>query len=67
MCNGAVSLMSLDDKHYHYFGYSYIKHIDMVADAGLKKSYLFSGNRRDIDDETGLINCEVGLKRFLVI
>tara|TARA_B100000963_G_C22638777_1_gene679179 strand:+ start:1363 stop:2259 length:897 start_codon:yes stop_codon:yes gene_type:complete len=68
MCNGAeISLTEgWNDKQYHStLVDSYIKHIDMVADAGFKNLICFSGNRRDIDDETGLINCEVGLKKIL--
>ena len=30
-----------------------------------KNLICFSGNKEDIDDETGLINCEVGLKKIL--
>lgn len=39
--------------------------IPMVAEAGLDKIICFSGNRNGMDDETGLENCAVGLKRMM--
>ncbi len=45
-------------KHYKRF-------IPMVADAGWKNLICFSGNRRGIDDQTGLQNCVNGLKEIL--
>lgn len=39
--------------------------IPMVADAGLKNLICFSGNRRGMDDETGLNNCTKGLKEIM--
>ena len=45
--------------------YSYLKHIDMVAAAGYSNLICFSGNRRTIDDETGMVNCEEGLKKIM--
>ncbi|RPG66998.1 MAG: hydroxypyruvate isomerase [Flavobacteriaceae bacterium TMED121] len=68
MCNGAeISLTEgWNDKQYHNtLVDNYIKHIDMVADAGFKNLICFSGNRRGINDETGLINCAEGLKRII--
>jgi hydroxypyruvate isomerase len=68
MCNGAeISLTEgWNDKQYHStLVNNYLKHIDMVADAGFKNLICFSGNRRDIDDETGLINCAEGLKKII--
>ena len=68
MCNGAeISLTEgFNDKQYHgVLVDSYLKHIDLVADAGYKNLICFSGNRREIDDQEGLENCVVGLKRVL--
>ena len=68
MCNGAeISLTEgWNDKKYHTtLVDNYLKHIDMVADAGFKNLICFSGNRRNIDDEKGLINCTEGLKKIL--
>jgi len=68
MSNGAeISLTEgWNDKQYHNtLVDSYLKHIDMVAEAGYKNLICFSGNKRDIDDETGLNNCAEGLKRIL--
>lgn len=39
--------------------------IPKVADAGFDKIICFSGNRNGMDDETGLENCTVGLKRLM--
>ncbi len=68
MCNGAeISLTEgWNDKQYHAtLVNSYLKHIDMVADAGYTNLICFSGNRRAIDDETGMDNCVEGLKKIL--
>ena len=37
----------------------------MVAQAGYKNLICFSGNRRGMDDETGLKNCAEGLKKIM--
>ena len=68
MCNGAeISLTEgWNDIQYHdTLVASYTKHIDLVADAGYTNLICFSGNRREIDDETGLNNAALGLKRIL--
>ena len=68
MCNGAeISLTEgWNDKQYHAtLVDSYLKHIDMVADAGYTNLICFSGNRRAIGDETGMDNCVEGLKKIL--
>lgn len=44
---------------------SYEEVIPLAADAGLDKIICFSGNRNGMDDETGLENCAVGLKRLM--
>jgi hydroxypyruvate isomerase len=68
MCNGAeISLTEgWNDKQYHStLVNSYLKHIDLVAAAGYTNLICFSGNRRAIDDETGMENCVEGLKKIL--
>ena len=43
----------------------YEKRIGQVADAGFTNLICFSGNREKMDDQQGLENCAVGLKRLL--
>lgn len=43
----------------------YEEGIPLVAKAGYKNLICFSGNRRGMDDETGLQNCVEGLKKIL--
>jgi hydroxypyruvate isomerase len=43
----------------------YEKRINEVADAGFSSLICFSGNREKMDDQQGLENCVVGLKRLL--
>ena len=45
----------------------YTKRIAEVADAGFTNLICFSGNREKMDDQQGLENCAVGLKRLLSI
>ena len=68
MCNGAE--INLTDgwnhKEYHpTLVKNYTEHINYVADAGYKNLICFSGNRKGMDDETGLKNCTEGLKQIL--
>src|SRR5438034_9538661 len=49
------------DKIVHYFEET----IPIVANAGYPNIICFSGNRRGMDDEKGLENCAVGLKRVV--
>lgn len=46
---------------------NYSAMIPKVADAGLKNLICFSGNRRGLDDEQGIKNCAIGLKRLAPI
>ncbi len=39
--------------------------LPLVKDAGLPNMIVFSGNRRGMDDMTGLKNCAMGLKRII--
>ncbi len=43
----------------------YTERIKQCADAGFKQLICFSGNRAGLDDEAGLKNCAIGLKRIL--
>ena len=45
----------------------YEQRIKETAKAGLKNLICFSGNRDGLDDETGLKNCAIGLKRILPV
>lgn len=68
MCNGAeISLTEgFNHKEYHAtLEKNYLQHIDWVAKAGYTNLICFSGNRRGMDDETGLQNSVEGLKRIL--
>jgi hydroxypyruvate isomerase len=43
----------------------YTESIPLVAEAGYKNLICFSGNRKGMDDETGLNNCVEGLKQIM--
>mgnify|MGYP006120731821 FL=1 len=43
----------------------YEERIKQTADAGLKNLICFSGDRDGMDDEQGLKNCAIGLKRIM--
>ena len=68
MCNGAeISLTEgFNDPQYHSeLIENYTKHIKLVAEAGFTNLICFSGNKRGMDDETGLQNCIKGLQQIL--
>ena len=70
MCNGAeISLTEGWNRKEHHATLikNYTDHIDLVAAAGYKNLICFSGNRKGMDDETGLKNCVEGLKQVLSI
>ncbi len=46
---------------------SYSEIIPKVADAGMNQIICFSGNRKGMDDEKGMENCAIGLKRLMPI
>jgi hydroxypyruvate isomerase len=46
---------------------SYEAVIPKVANAGLNQIICFSGNRNGLDDEKGIENCAIGLKRLMPI
>ena len=68
MCNGAEISISegWNNKQYHStLIKNHIEYIQLMQKAGYKNLICFSGNKKDIDDETGLKNCEEGLKHIL--
>ena len=68
MCNGAeISLtQGWNDPQYHdRLTGNYLRHIDLVAEAGYKNLICFSGNRNSMDDNTGMENCIKGLKKIM--
>ena len=68
MCNGAeISLTEgFNDPQYHSeLIENYTKHIKLVAEAGFTNLICFSGNKRGMDDETGLQNCVKSLQQIL--
>ncbi|MDQ3393299.1 MAG: TIM barrel protein [Bacteroidota bacterium] len=46
---------------------SYVDIIPKIAKAGYDKVICFSGNRNGLDDEKGLENCTVGMKRIMKV
>jgi hydroxypyruvate isomerase len=70
MCNGAeINLVDgWAEKNFHAtLIKNYTEAIPLVAKAGYKNLICFSGNRRNMDDETGLKNSEEGLKQIMSI
>jgi hydroxypyruvate isomerase len=68
MCNGAeISLTEgFNDPQYHTLLIdNYTKQIKQVAQAGFTNLICFSGNKRGMDDETGLENCVTALQKIL--
>ncbi|MFC5624471.1 hydroxypyruvate isomerase family protein [Algoriphagus winogradskyi] len=68
MCNGAE--LGLNDgfgevKFHEQLIKNYTEMIPKVAEAGYKNLICFSGNRRGMDDETGLKNCQLGLEKLI--
>jgi hydroxypyruvate isomerase len=46
---------------------SYSEVIPLVAQAGLNQIICFSGNRKGLDDEQGIKNCAIGLKKLMPV
>ena len=68
MCNGAeISLTEgwNDSKYHEVLIDRYLKMIPLVAENGYKNLICFSGNRREMDDQTGLKNCVDGLRQIM--
>jgi hydroxypyruvate isomerase len=68
MCNGAeinlVDGWNNKDNHARLIQ-SYSEHIELVSQAGYKNLIFFTGNRRGMDDETGMKNTVEGLKKII--
>lgn len=68
MCNGA-EINLVDGFNNHSFHEQLVKNysemIPLVAKEGYRNLICFSGNRRGMDDETGLKNSTEGLKRIM--
>ncbi len=54
-----------DKKNHDQLVKDYTDTIPLMVQAGYKNIICFSGNRRGMDDETGLNNCVEGLKRIM--
>lgn len=70
MCNGAeINLVDgWNEKKFHQqLIRNYTEMIPLVASAGYTNLICFSGNRRGMDDETGLKNCTEGLKQIMTV
>ena len=68
MCNGAeINLVDgwNTPQNHATLVKNYSDMIPLVAKAGYKNLICFSGNRRGMDDETGLANCTEGLKKVI--
>jgi hydroxypyruvate isomerase len=52
-------------EHHDKLTQAYEQRIKETADAGFQRLICFSGNRAGLDDQKGLENCELGLKRIL--
>ncbi len=69
MCNGAELNLTdgwTDKKFHAQLIPRYLKHIDLVAEAGYTNLVCFSGNKRGISREAGLSNAVQGLKQILL-
>lgn len=68
MCNGAeLNLIDgwIHSEFHQELTSRYLKHIDLVADAGYKNLVCFSGNARGMSQQQGLENAVIGLKQIL--
>jgi len=54
-------------EHHDKLVQAYEQRIRETAEAGFERLICFSGNRDGLDDEQGLKNCEIGLKRILPV
>ncbi|MRX48591.1 hydroxypyruvate isomerase family protein [Pedobacter puniceum] len=70
MCNGAeINLVDgfAEPNFHEKLIQNYTEMIPIVAKAGYKNLICFSGNRRGMDDETGLNNAAKGLKKLIAL
>ena len=67
MCNGPSSISEGWNRleNHDKFVAAFEQAIPKVANAGFPNIITFSGNRRGMDDEKGLENCAIGLKRLM--
>jgi hydroxypyruvate isomerase len=68
MCNGAEPNLEdgfIHKEHHDDLEQRYLKHIDLVAEAGYTNLVCFSGNARGMSEEEGLENAIAGLKRIV--
>src|SRR6056297_41870 len=68
ICNGAEISLEEGWCEPDYHGTlidNYTEYIDLVADAGYTNLICVTGNKRGMDDETGLKNCVAGFKKIL--
>jgi len=68
MCNGAeLNLIDgfIHPQFHEELEKRYLKHIDLVAEAGYKNLICFSGNARGMSKEQGLKNALAGLRRIM--
>jgi hydroxypyruvate isomerase len=67
MCNGPTSISDGWNRleNHDKFVTAFERQIPMVANLGFPSIICFSGNRRGLDDEKGLENCAIGLKRIM--
>ena len=52
-------------EHHDLLVEAYMGYIDQVANAGMTNLICFSGNRAGLDDQKGLENCALGVKRLM--
>jgi len=52
-------------EHHDQLAEAYVRRIQETADAGFERLICFSGNRAGLDNEKGMENCAIGLKRIL--
>lgn len=67
LCNGAelgIERGWNDPQYHEQLIANYTDIIPKVAEAGYKNLICFSGNRKGMDDETGMKNCAEGLKKI---
>ena len=64
---GGISLAWNRPQYHDLLVEAYTDQIKKVADVGAKNLICFSGNRGGMDDQEGLENCALGLKRLMPI
>jgi hydroxypyruvate isomerase len=62
---GTISKAFNRVEHHETLFAAYEERLKQTADAGFERLICFSGNRAGLDDEKGLENCALGLKRLM--